>query len=148
MSTSQNKALVQEIMSARARRDPRPFIDAMADEFVWRIIGTTAWSDTYRGKADVLERLLAPLYAQFTAPSSITASRIHADGDYVIVECNGDATTLTGKRYANTYCMVMRVSDGRLRELTEYMDTALAERVLQPPPWNTGEPAASRAADR
>jgi hypothetical protein len=51
----------------------------MADDFVWRIIGTTAWSGEYVGKADVCERLLGPLYAQFLAPSSITATRILAD---------------------------------------------------------------------
>jgi ketosteroid isomerase-like protein len=50
------------------------------------------------------------------------------------VECHGDATTVTGERYANTYCFVIRLAQGRLRELTEYMDTALVERVLRPPP--------------
>jgi len=35
--------------------------------------------------------------------------------------------------------MVIRMQDGQLRELTEYMDTALVERVLQPPPWRSRE---------
>ncbi|WP_024512769.1 nuclear transport factor 2 family protein [Bradyrhizobium sp. ARR65] len=134
MTPAQNKAFVQSIMEARARRDNAPFLAAMADDFVWRIIGSTAWSGEYVGKAEIRERLLKPLYAQFTAPSSITASRILADGDHVVVECRGDATTTSGERYANTYCFVMRMTDGRLREMTEYMDTALAERVLKPPP--------------
>lgn len=134
MTSAENKALVETIMEARARRDPAPFIAAMANDFVWRIIGTTAWSGEYAGKTEVRERLLKPLYEQFVAPSRITPTRILADGDHVVVECHGDATTVSGERYANTYCMVMRLADGQLRELTEYMDTALVERVLKPPP--------------
>ena len=135
MTASENKTLVQNIMAARSRRDPAPFIAAMADDFVWRIIGSTAWSGEYIGKADVRERLLKPLYEQFTAPSSITPTRILADGDHVVVECHGDATTVSGERYANTYCFVIRMAEGGMREMTEYMDTALVERVLKPPPW-------------
>lgn len=133
MATLENKALVKSIWEARARRDNEPFRAAMADDFVWRIIGTTAWSGAYKGKAEIIERLLGPLYAQLTAPSSLTPTRILADEDYVVVQCDGDATTLSGKRYANTYCFVIRVENGKLRELTEYMDTALVDRVLQPP---------------
>lgn len=113
-------------MEARSRRDPAPFIAAMADDFVWRITGSSAWSGEYVGKADVCERLLKPLYTQFVAPSSITPTRILADGDYVVVQCHGDATTVSGERYANTYCFVIRMQDGQLRELTEYMVTLRA----------------------
>ncbi|MDD1516678.1 MULTISPECIES: nuclear transport factor 2 family protein [Bradyrhizobium] len=133
MTVIDNKALIQDIMDARARRDPGPFIAAMADDFVWRITGSTAWSGDYVGKADVLERLMKPLSGQFTAPNSLTLSRIIAEGDYVVAECRGNATTLAGELYANTYCFVIRMADGKLRELTEYMDTALVERVLRPP---------------
>jgi len=135
MTASENKTLIANIMAARSRRDNAPFIAAMADDFVWRIIGSTAWSGEYVGKADVRERLLKPLYEQFTAPSSITPTRILADGDHVVVECHGDATTVSGEHYANTYCFVIRMAEGQMRELTEYMDTALVERVLKPPPW-------------
>jgi ketosteroid isomerase-like protein len=137
MTAAENRSLVQRIMEARARRDHAPFIAAMADDFVWRISGSSAWSGEYVGKADVCERLLKPLYTQFVAPSSITPTRILADGDHVVVQCQGDATTVSGQRYANTYCLVIRMQDGQLREMTEYMDTALVERVLQPPPWRS-----------
>src|ERR1700742_2365210 len=125
MTPAENKALIQTIMEARARRDNAPFLAAMADDFVWYITGSSAWSRRYVGKAEVREQLLKPLYAQFTAPSSITATRILADGDYVVVECQGDATTTSGERYANTYCFVIRMAEGQMREMTEYMDTAL-----------------------
>jgi ketosteroid isomerase-like protein len=133
MTPTENKAIVQKIMEARSRRDHAPFVAAMADDFIWRIMGSTAWSGEYVGKAEVRERLLKPLYAQFIAPSRITPTRILADDDHVVVQCHGDATTVSGERYANSYCFVIRMADGQLRELTEYMDTALVERVLRPP---------------
>lgn len=154
MTAAENRSLIQRIMEARSRRDHGPFIAAMADDFVWRIIGTTPWSGEYVGKSEVCERLLKPLYAQFVAPSSITASRILAEGNHVVVQCSGDATTVSGERYANTYCLVIRMQDGQLREMTEYMDTALVERVLQPPAWrsagkpNNQLPARSATASR
>jgi ketosteroid isomerase-like protein len=133
MTPLENKAFIQTIMEARSRRDSAPFLAAMADDFVWRIVGSTAWSGEYVGKADIRARLLKPLHAQFTVPTSLTPTRILAEGDYVVAECRGDATTISGERYANTYCFVIRMVDGRLKEMTEYMDTALVERVLKPP---------------
>ena len=133
MTSAQNKAFVRELLDARARGNRAPFIEAMAEDFVWRIIGSTPWSGEYVGKSAVLERLLKPLYAQLTAPTSLELERILADEDYVVVQWKGDATTVSGERYANTYCFVIRLAEGRLCELTEYMDTALVNRVLQPP---------------
>jgi hypothetical protein len=50
------------------------------------------------------------------------------------VECRGDVATKAGARYDNPYCYVCRFdAAGKLVALTEYMDTALAERVLAPP---------------
>ena len=49
MTQTENKALVQAIMDARSRRDNAPFLAAIADDFVWRIIGSTAWSGEYVG---------------------------------------------------------------------------------------------------
>lgn len=68
MTPTENKAFIQTIMEARARRDNAPFLAAMADDCIWRIIGSTAWSGDYVGKAEIRERLSKPLYAQFTAP--------------------------------------------------------------------------------
>ena len=39
MTPAENKALIQTIMEARARRDNAPFLAAMADDFVWYITG-------------------------------------------------------------------------------------------------------------
>jgi ketosteroid isomerase-like protein len=57
-----------------------------------------------------------------------------AEGDYVVVEARGDNVTKTGQRYDNQYCMVWRIENGRIKEIKEYCDSTLVERVLGPFP--------------
>jgi ketosteroid isomerase-like protein len=47
-----------------------------------------------------------------------------------VVEARGNNTTKTGKPYNNAYCFVIRLHDGKLKEITEYMDTELVTAVL------------------
>jgi len=82
----------------------------------------------------VRPELFRPLFAQFEGSYRNRASRFVAEDDIVVVECRGDVATKAGARYDNQYCYVCRFDDaGKLVALTEYMDTALAERVLAPP---------------
>jgi ketosteroid isomerase-like protein len=57
-----------------------------------------------------------------------------AEGDYVVAETKGDNVTKAGVRYDNDYCMVWRIENGRIKEIREYCDSALVERVLGPFP--------------
>jgi ketosteroid isomerase-like protein len=129
-----NKQRIETVYAQLAQGNGRPFVDAMADDFCWHMIGSTPWSGSYRGKQAVRERLLAPLMAQFADRYTSTATRIVAEGDIVVVECRGRVTTREGKPYHNRYCMVIRMEGGLMKELTEYLDTALVETALQPPP--------------
>jgi uncharacterized protein len=50
-----------------------------------------------------------------------------------VVECRGRVTTKAGKAYNNTYCNVFRLAGGKLKELTDYMDTELLTTALEAP---------------
>jgi uncharacterized protein len=134
-TTERNRATITAIFEAMSRGETRPFGEAMADDFTWRMTGTTAWSGIYTGKADVQQRLLRSLREQWATRYKSTPSRILADGDYVVVETRGDVTTKTGKLYNNTYCLVIRMRDDKLVDLTEYFDTELVTAALEPPAW-------------
>jgi uncharacterized protein len=133
MQDRTNKEIVDAVFAALAHGDGKPFVDAMADDFCWTIKGTTPWSRTYRGRQAVRRDLLAPLFAQFAGTYVNRAKRILCDGDIVVVECEGDVTTKPGKPYRNAYCYIIEMADGRFRARTEYLDTALVERALEPP---------------
>jgi ketosteroid isomerase-like protein len=133
-TASDNKQRIEALFAQLAQGNGRPFVEAMADDFCWHLTGSTPWSRSYRGKQAVREQLLAPLFAQFADRYTNTASRIVADGDIVVVECRGRVTTRSGKPYHNQYCYVIRMEGGRMKELTEYFDTAIVQAALEPPP--------------
>lgn len=133
MSAAENKELMQEIYAELAKGNRMPFRNAMAEDFRWIMKGRTAWSRTYDGRDIVRKELLQPLFAQFAGDYANTASRFFADGDYVIVECEGNVTTKSGKPYNNQYCLIFRLENGKIKELTEYLDTQLVEECLAPP---------------
>lgn len=118
------------MLAALANGDAAPLRACLADELVWTVPGTTAWSRSYAGKAVVLEQLLSPLAALIDGPYRMVAHRVIAEGNIVVVEGRGQNRLRDGQRYDNTYCWVCRFEGGQLRELTEYMDTDLVARTL------------------
>ena len=133
MSSEQNKATLVHVFSETAKGNGRPFIEALAENVTWTIIGNTAWSRTYVGKKAVLKELLGPLNAQLDGPNLITATQFVAEGNIVVVEGRGHNRTKSGKDYANTYCWLLHFSEGKVARLVEYADTALIDAALQAP---------------
>jgi len=58
--------------------------------------------------------------------------RFVADDDVVVIEARGEMTSRTGVPYNNEYCLIYRLRDGKIVEITEYNDSVLCERVLGP----------------
>jgi uncharacterized protein len=130
MGAAENKQLLQNIFSELSKGNGNPFVESLADDICWTIIGSTKFSRTYSGKQAVLNELLRPLFAQFADQYTNTAHRFIAEDDYVVVECRGRVTTKSGAPYNNTYCWICRVAEGKLQELTEYLDTELVTAAL------------------
>jgi ketosteroid isomerase-like protein len=131
--TDYNRRLLQRAFAQLADGDGTGLLELMSDDFRWTIKGSTPWSGTWAGKRSVREDLLAPLMAQFSSYRN-RAERLIADGPFVVVQCQGDATTRAGDHYDNGYCFVCRFAGGKLAELVEYGDTELISKVLAPPP--------------
>jgi len=128
-----NKELVAQAFAATAQGDGAALVALLADDVTWSLIGTTAWSGRLNGKGEVITKLLLPLGAQLAGPTTVIAERIIAEGDIVVVQARGQNTTRTGQPYNNTYCFVLHLADGLIREVREYADTALIESVLAAP---------------
>lgn len=133
MDTTANKQLMINVFDAMAHGDRKPFRDCMADDVNWIFKGSTKWKGVYRGKESVLRDLMVPLFAQFADEYTSNAVRVMADGEFVVVEAEGRVNTKTGMPYHNRYCYVFRIREGKVVEITEYMDTALADAVLADP---------------
>lgn len=134
MTAESNKQIMSDAMQSLATGDTRPFGALMHPDFTWTITGSTSWSGEYRRLQAVRTELLAPLFANFTTRYVNRPVRILADGDFVVVECRGHAMTKSGTAYDQAYCYVIEMRDGQMIGLTEYLDTALVERALEPRP--------------
>lgn len=130
METVDNKQVVIDFYEAAARGDMDACFALMADDISWTDIGSTKFSGTYKGKQAVVEELLGPLFGQLKAGISSTIEALIAEDDRVVALTQGQAETVDGTPYNNTYCQVIRIADGKIAEVIEYMDTALIDAVF------------------
>jgi ketosteroid isomerase-like protein len=142
-TTETNRALITRIFDELARNNPAAFADALADDVSWTAPGSSIWSRTFTGKQAVLHELLGVVRAQLVERVRLTIQRILADGDHVVVQAKGQATTKKGVAYNNDYCFLYRLAGGKIVEVTEYLDTALATAALEAP-WAAAAPAAAQ----
>jgi uncharacterized protein len=125
-----NKDIIAAIFSETAKGNGRPYVEALADDAVWIARGSNSWSGVYRGKDAILTDIFGRLRERLEGRNTCIPTRIHADGDFVIVEANGQNQLKNGKAYNNEYCFVIRMREGKMVEVTEYLDTQLvAERL-------------------
>jgi len=123
MGAAENKEVARNMREAKG-------IDAilatMSDDVRWTLIGTTKFSGALNGKQEIVEKLFKPIFAQLETPGSNVIDNIIAEGDYVVVQQRGTGRrTKSGKDYNNTHCIVYKVTDGKIKEITEYCDTEL-----------------------
>jgi len=131
MSAAENKQLLQHIFDELAQGNSRPLVESMADDFCWTVTGSTRWSKTYEGKQAVIGELFGTLRSRMADRIRTKAERFIAEDDLVVIEARGNNTTKSGKPYNNTYCFVFRLANGKLQEVTEYMDTLLVATALE-----------------
>jgi ketosteroid isomerase-like protein len=125
MGAAENKQLIQNMFAELSKGNAEAFLGNMADDVKFTIIGTTKYSGTCNGKQELIQKVLAPLTAQLEGGITLTPENFIADGDYVAMQARGKATTKSGKPYNNTYCQVFRIANGKVQEITEYLDTEL-----------------------
>jgi hypothetical protein len=130
MGIAENKQVVLDFYEAGARGDMDACFALLADDVTWTNIGSTKFSGTYIGKQAIAEDLLGPLFSQLKAGISSQIQCLTAEGDIVVAQTSGTAETMDGTPYNNTYCQVIRIRDGQIADVKEYMDTALIDSVF------------------
>ncbi|RIV85739.1 nuclear transport factor 2 family protein [Aurantiacibacter zhengii] len=128
--TETNRELLTKAFAKLEHGDPDDFLPLFDEHITWHVMGTSKWSKTVSGLADVEAQLMGPLFARFAGPYRNIPELVLADGDHVVVLAKGHADTVDGKVYANEYCFIFRLEAGRIVEVREYLDTKLADAVL------------------
>jgi hypothetical protein len=129
MGTAENKKLIQDAFAGWARGDTGAFFNLLADDVRWTVIGSTPVSRTYASRDAFVEGAAKPLTAKLAGPIVPTVRDIIADGDKVVLQWDGRSSGKNGTIYHQTYCWVMRMEGGKVREGTAYLDTELITQI-------------------
>ena len=116
------KSINREISEQFAKGNLEFSARYLADDVKWNILGDSP----IIGKEQVLE---VSKMLQLESFPVITIKNIVAEGDYVVIESTGKATTKNGKLYNQTYCDVFKFHAEKLIEITTYLDTALSNET-------------------
>ena len=130
MSATENKEMIRTMFSELGKGNAAAFLGAMSDNVKFNLIGSTKFSGTFNGKEQLTTKVLAPLGAALEGGLVITPDNLIADGEYVAMQSRGKSTAKNGKSYNNTYCHVFRITNGKVIEVTEYLDTELVTSVF------------------
>ncbi|MCY0987141.1 nuclear transport factor 2 family protein [Nannocystis sp. ILAH1] len=136
MSTStreSNKQIVLKGYAALKAGDVASYFDSMTEDVTITYFGDHLFTGTYRGKADIMSNYVPLLLARLDGPIKITVTNAIAEGDQVFVEAQGESRTKDGLSYNNLYGIVLRMRDGKIAEIREYMDTELVKRIFGGP---------------
>jgi ketosteroid isomerase-like protein len=125
MGAAENKQFISNMFAELSKGNGDAFLNALADDVSFTIIGSTKYSGTFKGKQELINKLLAPLNAQIEGGMTIAPDNLIADGDFVAMQARGKALSKNGRRYDNTYCHVFRFANGKVQQVTEYLDTEL-----------------------
>lgn len=131
MSAETNKQIVRDYFQAIGGGDLEKALGLTSEGFVFTLEGTTTYSGTYTGHAEV-QGFFANIAGaiDFEKDLEIEIQDMIAEGDKVVVRSAGKMTSTSGKPYNNRYCHVFTVRDGKIQSDIEYLDTALVTEAL------------------
>ena len=130
MSTEANKQVVREAYAAISSGDVDGFMNRLADDVEWYFIGSHRFAGTLKGKEEIMNKLFEPLGEALTSTIQLEIKQLIAEGDKVVSEMLGTSKSTEGKDYNNTYCLILTVQDGKIKEMREYLDTELITEVF------------------
>jgi ketosteroid isomerase-like protein len=110
------------------------------DDSVWKVNDVPRGHPEQRGQA-IITDFLRPVRDGLFEPGNpkVELTRLIAEGDWVVAQGTGRGRLRSGDDYANEYVYVLRVENGKVKFLHEYMDTAYAHSFPAP---DTGDQTA------
>jgi uncharacterized protein len=129
MSTTENKKMIRDAFDAWSRGDGRAFFKLVADDVQWTVIGATPISGTYHSKRE-FRPVVKSLSERLVTDLKVVPRDVIADGDKVAVQFESHAAGKNGTAYNQTYCWMLRMSDGQVREVVAYLDTEMVTKLF------------------
>jgi uncharacterized protein (TIGR02246 family) len=123
-----NRQAARVFFAAMSASDADAVLDCYAEDGQVIISGNTLISGVL-DRTEILNRTNRVLEA-FPDGITFAVRTLTAEGDRVAIEAESSAVHVSGKPFNNRYHFLMRLRDGKIVTLTEYMDTELVTEVL------------------
>lgn len=135
ISLDDNRKLALQCLAAM---DSPRYLEFLGDDATWEVVGPPEFPLAGIKTKPELEAVVRKFFAEITTPAAPRPVGITAEGERVAVEARTDLKLKDGRSYANRYHFLFIVRDGKVRRITEYVDTLLAQLVLFGAPVDKG----------
>ena len=125
--TEENKDIAIKFFEALSSGS-ETYLDYYNDDSIIWTAGDNSIGGT-RTKQEIVDFAQGILSA-FPDGIKFNITGITAENERVAVEVSGQAIHTSGKYYNNKYHFLLKIKNGKILELKEYMDTQLAAKIL------------------
>jgi ketosteroid isomerase-like protein len=133
MNSESNKAIVRDFLATFSNGDIAGVIDRMADDGSWWVSGSIPGMSGRHSREQFSQLLKRVKDIYVTGALPITPMGMISEGDLVACEAESCAELKNGRFYKNRYHLLFRLSDGKIAEVREYMDTHHAVDIFLTP---------------
>lgn len=102
--------------------------ESLSDDATWKIIGGTPLSKHFT--KDRLLSEMIPMLSTFKEPAQMSVYEIIAENDRAVVIAKVKGIGPHGPYVQDPYCFVLRIRDGKVSEIVEFLDTVAVETAL------------------
>jgi uncharacterized protein len=106
------------------------FFEHVSDNVDWTVQGTHPLAGRYTSKQDFRIHTFDRLNKILPEGAQLRVQHILIDGDWAAVELRSLATSITGRRFDNFYCWVIRFAENTIVEVRAYLDSALVQKLI------------------
>ena len=133
MNTSIEEAVYKAFSAAIGRGDLESAFEHTTEDVTFRPIGShPELGREFKGKQDITENCWFRVFAHLDENLvAITVKNIATADGIAFVEFIGSGTGRSGMTYNNEYVHVIRYRGDKICAITEYLDTALLNQLLE-----------------
>lgn len=129
MSIEANAGLARQWVDAVNRRDIAALGAILAEDYEYRGMGHTPQQLRVRwSKQTMLDIMGRVAVVNMKRPVIMTVTSEMGEGDWVTLEMVGDSETKDGRIYANAYCFLYEIANGKIKAVHDYCCTETAVR--------------------
>jgi ketosteroid isomerase-like protein len=121
---------VREIFSYLEAGSGERFFEHVSENVDWTVEGTHPLAGRYTSKQDFRTHTFDRLNKILPGGAQLHVQNILIDGDWAAVELRSHATAITGMRFDNRYCWVIRFEENIIVEVRAYLDSALVQKLI------------------